>query len=376
LGIADRGRHLMAGWIPTPADRWLEHRLAIPCEWPETLVVLDLRFWDDPIACGNRKRPSVRKLAELWGWNRGAATRLIKNRAAWADQRRATAVPEPYQSRTTTEPLPSHGHTTAVPVDAGDTPTIRPTHTSAIPAPYHEHTSAVPLPSHERTSAVPAPIETHARSPTPTQAPPPAPAPAPTPAQPSLLGTGVARSATAVPGKPAGLPAQQRLSGKRQAALRIFDRWHAHHPRAGEVPDDSQRDRIVECLERRAKVIRGKRKTYESSDWIAAERDLVDLVAWFHTASGAAHWQGHNDRGKKYLGVSVIFNPKKLGDRVDDLIEWRDSGRRTDAPPAQARSTGKGAYALDFDSLRTPERDWIDVEVIDSTPAKGGHHAQ
>ena len=86
----------------------------------------------------------------------------------------------------------------------------------------------------------------------------------------------------------------------------------------------------------------------------------ADLVDWFHLAPGAAHWQGHNDRGKKYLGVSVIFNPKRLGDRVDDLIEWRDSGRRTDAPKAH-----RGADAHDWNDLSDlddPPRDFIDIQ--------------
>ena len=75
----------MSGWIPMPAQDWLDQRADIAGEWPEVLVVMDLRFWADPIACGGRKRPSLRSLSGLWGWSRGRTERFVADSGRWAD---------------------------------------------------------------------------------------------------------------------------------------------------------------------------------------------------------------------------------------------------------------------------------------------------
>lgn len=71
---------MAAGNVNTPAALWDRDRTLITGEWPEALVVLDLRFWADPIACHARPRPPQRDLAATWGWSKGRAARFIQ---AW-----------------------------------------------------------------------------------------------------------------------------------------------------------------------------------------------------------------------------------------------------------------------------------------------------
>lgn len=75
----------MSGWVPVPADDWFIQRAHIQGEWPEVLVVLDLRFWEDNKACGGRKRPSLRDLGLTWGWSKSRVNRFIADREKWSD---------------------------------------------------------------------------------------------------------------------------------------------------------------------------------------------------------------------------------------------------------------------------------------------------
>ena len=67
-------------------DDWANDRLRQPGPWSPSLARLDLRYWDDPIACQNRRRPSIRELSEVWGWSRGRVSRFIET--SWRDKYR------------------------------------------------------------------------------------------------------------------------------------------------------------------------------------------------------------------------------------------------------------------------------------------------
>ena len=353
----------MAGWVPVDADGWFLDRNKIAGPWPRSLAVLDLRFWDDPIACSKRPRPSARALAIAWGWNRNTTNRLIKNREAWVDEGReklrhdrASAVPVPCHDRATTVPEASH----SAGVEGG---------LSA---------EAVPVMGHDRATSEPPPIETHARSPSP----PPSQAPSPTqgkvsaaPTGDQLTLTGSTVPETAPPGKPAALPAPKKLSGepqkttfgpadKRRAAQRIYDAYRVHHPEEPETPLGSGKGQITARLTELAQASKGKRPRYEPSDWTAAECDLIDLIEWYHVAPRSQWWRDNDN-----LGVGTLFRSKNFGDRIRDLNTWRNGGRRTDAPKAARR----GADAHDFNDLSDLDdapRDFIDAEY---TTEKGGH---
>jgi len=68
----------MAGNVNTLATLWGQQRTHVEGKWPEALVVLDLNYWADPKACEHRKRPGIRKLAEVWGWPKTTAAEFIK----------------------------------------------------------------------------------------------------------------------------------------------------------------------------------------------------------------------------------------------------------------------------------------------------------
>ena len=88
----------MAGWVPIDAARWSRDRDKIPGPWPESLVVLDLRFWDDPKACSKKPRPSVRDLATTYGWGKNRVNRWVNDRSLWQDEGRDRAGTERGQS--------------------------------------------------------------------------------------------------------------------------------------------------------------------------------------------------------------------------------------------------------------------------------------
>lgn len=75
----------MPGWFTVPASSWARDRKAIPAPWPEVLAVADLRFWDDPIACGGEARPSLRTLGALWGWGKNRVDALVNDEQRWRD---------------------------------------------------------------------------------------------------------------------------------------------------------------------------------------------------------------------------------------------------------------------------------------------------
>lgn len=82
-----------------PSDAWERDRTQIAGRWPEVLVRLDLAYWSDPICCAGQRRPSIRALAQTWGWSPSAAGRVI---AAWdAAQQRDTDGTPVGQSRDT-----------------------------------------------------------------------------------------------------------------------------------------------------------------------------------------------------------------------------------------------------------------------------------
>lgn len=75
----------MPGWIPITADEWFVQRTQIEGEWPTILVITDLRFWDNPLACSKRTRPTVKALRQTWGWSQGRAYRFITTPEKWRD---------------------------------------------------------------------------------------------------------------------------------------------------------------------------------------------------------------------------------------------------------------------------------------------------
>ena len=118
---------------------------------------------------------------------------------------------------------------------------------------------------------------------------------------------------------------------KRQAAARIYAVWYGHHPRSAAAADDPRRKQLIKCLELTAKALKAGPGRYTPEHWQQAEHDLIDLVGWFHTAAEASHWQGRNDRGKRYLKIANIFKYGTLGDRLDDMREWRCDGSAVNA---------------------------------------------
>jgi hypothetical protein len=158
----------MPGWIPTPADRWLEHRLAITCKWPETLVVLDLRFWDDPIACDRRKRPSSRSLASTWGWGSTRVLRFIRAED-WKDEgRKANAVGAQEERNANAEGAQSERKSDAD--GAGDTPDMDEHERKSDAERMQEERKANAVGAQSERKERAAPNETRAQSPTPSQA--------------------------------------------------------------------------------------------------------------------------------------------------------------------------------------------------------------
>jgi hypothetical protein len=209
----------------------------------------------------------------------------------------------------------------------------------------------------------------------------------PTPAQPSLLGTGVARSATAVPGKPAARAAQQRLSGKvtfgpadkRKAAQRIYDAYRVHHPRKSGGLTDSEQSKLTSRLRDAAKKRRGDRKRHTAEDWAGAEQDLIDLVEWYHTAPAASWWRGGNPERKNLLRIGTVFKGDTIGDRLDDVAEWKRAGKPTGDGAPRRGTAHRGDDAHDWNDLSDLDdspRDWIDVQVIESNQHQGGPHGR
>jgi len=76
---------VLAGWIRFDVTGWGAQRLHVCGPWPESLAVLDLRYWADPLACDKRPRPSTRALGRAWGWSESKARRFIGRQGSWAD---------------------------------------------------------------------------------------------------------------------------------------------------------------------------------------------------------------------------------------------------------------------------------------------------
>lgn len=92
---------------------WREHICGVT-EWHPTMVLHDLRFWNDPIACGALPRPPVSELAACWAWSRSRAHRAIQcfdsgrePPSAWGWPAAPEQAPEPPKPKPKTKKAPS-----------------------------------------------------------------------------------------------------------------------------------------------------------------------------------------------------------------------------------------------------------------------------
>jgi len=137
----------MSGYVPGPQSAdWGRERTHIRGPWPVVLVLLDLRYWDDPRCCAYQNRPSIRALAETWGWHRAKVARILRKR----DKSETVARQERDKSETT---------------DAGSTRNKKGKRDSSETAARQERdNSETPLDTRARTSPTPTPTpKTHLR---------------------------------------------------------------------------------------------------------------------------------------------------------------------------------------------------------------------
>lgn len=101
--VRSRSRHAPAGWEPMQAAWWPEIAEALPTPWPESAVLMDLRWWAGQAAVGGRGRPGRPTLRRRWGWSDRQVRNILRSEELWADPRRGGQQPDSNRTAATRE---------------------------------------------------------------------------------------------------------------------------------------------------------------------------------------------------------------------------------------------------------------------------------
>ena len=83
--------------------------------------------------------------------------------------------------------------------------------------------------------------------------------------------------------------------------------------------------------------------------------------------------------GKNLLRIGTVFKGDTIGDRLDDVAEWKRAGKPTGDGAPRRGTAHRGDDAHDWNDLSDLDdspRDWIDAQVIESNPHQGGPHGR
>lgn len=148
--------------------------------------------------------------------------------------------------------------------------------------------------------------------------------------------------AAPLPAPPAPGPVgpSERAAAERAAVTDVFAAWASEakpdgtpwHPRAMLL--DGDRDKVRRAVQ---SLARGHREAGADQPVDAARDDLIDIIAAYHRSPATSWWRGENASGRAYLGLGLLIDPKRLGERLAVALEWRSAGR----PVAGEVATGR-----------------------------------
>jgi hypothetical protein len=346
-----------------PGDwREIREHFAGGSGWLESMARTDVRWLLDQVYVrtlkggrfGLARMPSANALKDVWGWTHWRTRQFLKREVAAEQASRTQSALIPHAVRIHSARSPHPFRTPAISPNSNTDENPHAVRTQSASIPHAVRIDSASIPPHARR-------ETDSRLQT---------------ADPTLqtpdeakvsAAPGLPLAAVAVqppPAKPAALPAQQKLSGKRKGDVdpetfkRVANLW-------ADEAGMSRGDRQVRAPQLKHKSGAGTRAIKAMIKAGVTEEEFAKLF-W-------SHWNGPDDFNRTHdNGLKTIakFHPRYL---------VRAHDQRQGTGPAAAPDRGRGANAHDFNDLSDldgPPRDFIEGEIIDRTSTQGGHLGQ
>jgi hypothetical protein len=102
-------------FFAAPPDGWRIARAYVPTPWPEEVVLLDLRWWQDQVLGGREKMPGRPALMDAWGWSERNVRTLLADEERWSDPLKLEAWKGRMSSRRPAGVQRTSSHTTEEP---------------------------------------------------------------------------------------------------------------------------------------------------------------------------------------------------------------------------------------------------------------------